>query len=425
MHPSERGWSAGPNGAPVDSRAAVGRATVGPPLLPGPPDPSGPPLPSGPPDPSGPPGRGGRHKRAHGTAYLVTAALGAVLVLAAGAVTAYAARHRDSAPVIAASPPVARPSASAPEPVPATAFEPYVDVGYYPPFDLAGSVRKTGINRYVLGFVVADGGCTPSWDGDLPIDDDEVVARVEKFRAAGGDVRISFGGATGDELAAVCPDATTLADAYQRVIDLYSATMIDFDVEGNELGDTPGHVRRGEAIAILQKAAAAKGAKLDVSMTLPVNPTGFTASPIRILTAAAQASARIDAVNVMAMDYGRWAAPEPEGMMGTYATRAMTNAVATIQQVFGLSRQEAWKRIAVTPLIGVNSPATEVFSLDDAVKVGAFAREKGAAFVSMWSVTRDRPCPTGVEADADSDDCAGNAPTPFAFTRAFLGTDTG
>ncbi|GAA0270192.1 chitinase [Cryptosporangium japonicum] len=347
--------------------------------------------------------------------------MGAVAVLVVGTFTAYRqlTEPGDATP---ASTPVAAASPSAsPLPVPETPFEPYIDVGYYPPFDLVGSM-KAGLSRYILGFVVAKDGCNPSWDGDLAIDDDEVIQRVKDFRAAGGDIRISFGGAAGDELAAVCSSVPALAEAYQRVIDLYSATAVDFDVEGNELGDTPGHVRRGQAIAVLQKNAAAAGKKLDVSLTLPVNPSGFTASPIRILTAAATANARIDAVNVMAMDYGRWAAPEPEGMMGTYATQAMTNAVGTIRDVFGLSEAEAWKRIAVTPLIGVNSPATEVFSLEDAAKVGAFAREKGAAFFSMWAITRDRPCPTGVEADAESDACAGNAPNPFAFTKAFLGT---
>ncbi|EXG79472.1 chitinase [Cryptosporangium arvum] len=368
-----------------------------------------------------PPGRGGRHRRVSDLPYRITAALGAALVLAAGGITAYGATHRPADTTVTASRPLAATSEPrAPLPVPETPFEPYVDMGYYPPYDLAGSVEKAGISRYILGFVVAKDGCTPSWDGDVAIDDAEMIQRVEDFRAAGGDIRISFGGAAGDELAAVCASVPALADAYQRVIDLYSATAVDFDVEGNELGDTPGHDRRGQAIAVLQKNAAAAGKNLDVSLTLPVNPSGFTASPIRILTAAAKANARIDAVNVMAMDYGRWAAPEPEGMMGTYATQAMTNAVGTLQEVFGLSEAEAWKRIAVTPLIGVNSPATEVFSLEDAAKVGAFAREKGAAFFSMWAITRDRPCPTGVEADAESDACAGNAPDPFAFTKAFL-----
>lgn len=368
-------------------------------------------------------GRGGRHRRRSDLPYRITAGLGALTLLAAGAIAAFASSERPTGTATATRPLAAASASPSPLPVPETPFEPYVDMGYYPPFDLAGSIHTAGISRYILGFVVATGGCTPSWDGDTPIDDEEIVQRIKDFRAAGGEVRISFGGATGAELAAVCPSVPALADAYQRVIDLYGATAIDFDVEGDELGDTPGHVRRGQAIAILHRNAEAAGRKLDVSMTLPVNPNGFTASPVRILTAAATAHARIDAVNIMAMDYGRWAAPEPEGMMGTYATQAMTSAVGTLRQVFGWSEEDAWRRIAVTPLIGVNSPATEVFSLADAAALGAFAREKHAAFVSMWAITRDRPCPTGVVADADSDACAGNAPTPFAFTEAFLGPE--
>jgi hypothetical protein len=302
-----------------------------------------------------------------------------------------------------------------------TGFAPYVDVTYDPAVDLAGTLRTAGVKQFILGFVVAGGGCSPTWGGDVPIDDEEIRDRVRGYRAAGGKFSISFGGADGDELAKVCTSVTDLVAAYQHVIDTYSATSIDFDIEGDELGDNAGHTRRGQAIAILERNAAAAGRRLDVAMTLPVNPGGFTASPVRILNAVAEAHATVSVVNVMAMDFGSWAAPNPQGRMGTFAIQAITNAHATVRRIFGLSSAQAWRRMAVTPLIGVNSPATEVFTVRDAAKVMAFARTKNAAFVSMWAITRDRPCPAGVTADAEADTCAGNAPSQFAFTRAFLG----
>jgi hypothetical protein len=315
---------------------------------------------------------------------------------------------------------------SSPSPKPkrvhlSTAYEPYVDMQYTPTFDLAGSVRTAGVHQYILGFVTSQDGCTPAWGGSTPIDDAAMVSRVKAFRAAGGSPRISFGGATGSELGSVCTSASDLAAAYQQVIDVYSLTKIDFDIEGDELGDSAADTRRAEAIAILEKNASAAGRSLNVSLTLPVNPSGFTATPIAMLTAAANAGASIDAVNVMAMDYGNWAAPDPAGRMGTYAINAVTAAQAKVKSIFGLSSAEAWSRMAVTPLIGVGSPSAEVFTVSDAAKVSAFASSKGLAFVSMWAITRDRPCPSGTVATADSDACAGNASSKYAFSRAFLG----
>lgn len=303
---------------------------------------------------------------------------------------------------------------------PDIAFAPYVDLQYSPAFDLAGSVRAAGIRQYILAFVVAGEGCTPTWGGTTPITDATTVARVRAFRAAGGDARISFGGAVGSELASVCESADALAEAYQSVIDTYSVTKVDFDIEGDKLGDLTVDTRRSQAIAILEESAATAGKTLNVSVTLPVNPTGFTATPIQVLTAAATNNATVHIVNVMAMDYGAWAAPNPAGKMGTYAIQAITSAQAQVKSAFGLSSAQAWRRMAVTPLIGVNSPATEVFTVSDAAKLAAFAGTKHAAFVSMWAVTRDQPCPAGVTANAESDTCAGNAPSKFAFSRAFL-----
>jgi hypothetical protein len=43
---------------------------------------------------------------------------------------------------------------------------------------------------------------------------------------------------------------------------------------------------------------------LQVSFTLPVQPTGLTQDGVNILTGAISAGVQVAAVNVMAMDYG-------------------------------------------------------------------------------------------------------------------------
>ncbi|MFI5952482.1 cellulose binding domain-containing protein [Cryptosporangium sp. NPDC051539] len=319
--------------------------------------------------------------------------------------------------------PASSPAAPPPPPSPRAdgpAFAPYVDVLLHPPFDLAGSAQNTGVRRYTLGFLVAADGCNPSWGGVVPVGDPGLDGRIREFRAAGGDVRIAFGGANGPELATVCPDAASLAAAYQRAVDAYSATSVDFDVEGGALADTTANDKRAGAIAILRETAAARGTSLDVSVTLPALPQGLTQSGVDLLAGAADAGIGFDAVNLMAMDYGDAAAPGPDGRMGRFAIDAVTAAQAQVRSVFGLSDDDAWRLLAVTPMIGVNDVPGEVFTLSDARDVAAFAREKKLAWYAMWSATRDFPCADGPK-DTAGPSCSSVAQSPYAFTRAFLG----
>lgn len=300
-----------------------------------------------------------------------------------------------------------------------TEFAPYVDLLQDPAIDLQ-SVRSAGIKHLNLAFIVAGDGCTATWGGSVALDDATIKSRVAAYRTAGGTVRISFGGESGTELAAACSSADELAAAYQSVIDAFSATKVDFDVEGGVLSDTDANDRRSQAIAILQETASAAGKSLDVSVTLPVDPNGLTSAGVSLLNSAATNGATINAVNVMAMDFGESAAPDPDGKMGYYAIQSMKSTQKQVKSVFGLSDSGAWSRVAVTTLIGVNDPSTEVFTESDARQLTAFARSVGAAWVSMWQVGRDQRCSDGTEADANSDACAGSSDGKYDFARAFL-----
>ena len=153
---------------------------------------------------------------------------------------------------------------------------------------------------YNLAFLTDGGGCTPKWGGVTDLTSDGVAAQIGALRAKGGDVRVSFGGASGSELATACSSADALAAAYGKVVDTYDLTKVDFDVEGGALPNTAANTRRAQAIAKLQ--ALRPG--LDVSYTLPVMPEGLTQDGVNLLADARANGVRIDAVNIMAMDYG-------------------------------------------------------------------------------------------------------------------------
>ncbi|MGI8336530.1 cellulose binding domain-containing protein [Actinomadura scrupuli] len=295
-------------------------------------------------------------------------------------------------------------------------FAPYVDTGLFPAFDLTGTAAATGVEQFNLAFVVSGGGCTPTWGGVEELGANAVARQIGALRRAGGDVRVSFGGANGTELAGACSTVGALTAAYQKVVGAFGLTMVDFDVEGAALPDTAANDRRARAVAALQKANPG----LKVSFTLPVLPQGLTQDGVDLLADARDNGVDVDAVNIMAMDYGDWAAPDPAGRMGDFAIDAATATHSQIKGVFKLGDAQAWHRVAVTPMIGVNDTSNEIFTVADARKVAAFAAAKGLAWTSMWSATRDKACPGGAKAFADAT-CSSVVQQPLAFSRALAG----
>ncbi|WP_046775842.1 cellulose binding domain-containing protein [Streptomyces yangpuensis] len=322
--------------------------------------------------------------------------------------TAPTAAPTSAAPTRTASP---SPTATAPAPVGGGArFAPYVDTSLYPAYDLLDTAAQTGVKEFHLAFITSGGGCAPLWGGVTDLASDRVASQIGALRAKGGDVRVSFGGAAGHELALNCATVDELAAAYGKVVDHYKLTKVDFDIEGAALPDTAANARRSQAIAKLQKSHPG----LDVAFTLPVMPEGLTQPGVALLADAKKNGVRVDAVNIMAMDYG----PAYSGDMGQYAIQAATATQAQIKGVLGLSDAAAWKAVAVTPMIGVNDVTSEIFTVADATQLVEFAASKGIGRLAMWSSTRDKQCAAGAVNHADAT-CSSILQQPLAFTRAF------
>ncbi|MET9639144.1 cellulose binding domain-containing protein [Streptomyces virginiae] len=322
--------------------------------------------------------------------------------------TAPTASATSAAPTRTASP---SPTATTPAPTGGGArFAPYVDTSLYPAYDLLDTAAQTGVKEFHLAFITSGGSCAPLWGGVTDLANDKVAAQIGALRAKGGDVRVSFGGAAGHELALNCSTVDDLAAAYGKVVDQYRLTKVDFDIEGAALPDTAANARRAQAIAKLQKSHPG----LDVAFTLPVMPEGLTQPGVALLADARKNGVRVDAVNIMAMDYG----PAYSGDMGQYAIQAATATQAQIKGVLGLSEAAAWKAVAVTPMIGVNDVTSEVFTVADATQLVEFAAAKGIGRLAMWSSTRDKQCAAGAVNHADAT-CSSILQQPLAFTRAF------
>jgi len=325
--------------------------------------------------------------------------------------------------------PSAAPQPAPPAPAPTwpwRTFAPYIDATGWPPYDLVGAAESQGLRHFSLGFVVADPdiGCSGSWGGYYPADGGWLGSEINALRALGGDVVISFGGAAGTELAQACSDVAELQAAYQAVIDAYGLTHVDFDIEGHALAQPASVALRSQAIAGLQAAAAAAERELHVSFTLPVLPSGLTLDGVALLQSALDAGVEIGLVNVMAMDYGGSAAPNPQGQMGAYAIKSASSTKAQIEALYagaGIPRTQAelWHLVGVTPMIGVNDVVSEIFELSDAQELLAFAQANDLGLLSMWSANRDFPCPGGPQPQPLNDCNSIDAPA-FAFSQTFL-----
>ncbi|WSB69896.1 chitinase [Streptomyces decoyicus] len=309
--------------------------------------------------------------------------------------------------------PSAPPTPSATPSAEPAAFSPYVDTLLKPSYDLLKGAEQTGVKEYNLAFVSPGGGCEPKWGGRQALDANPVARQVTALRAKGGDVRVSFGGQSGNELARVCGSVPKLVNAYRKVIDAYDLTKVDFDIEGPALTDTKANSLRARAIARLQR----QHKDLDVSVTLPVLPSGLNRHAVAVLENAKKNGARISGVNIMAMDYGTYY----DGDMGKYAIAAATATHKQVKSALGIrSEAQAWKAVSVTPMIGVNDVKAEVFRPDDAAELKRFAEKKGLGRLSMWSVTRDKACPGGAKPTAMAT-CSSIGKSANEFVRAFTG----
>lgn len=292
---------------------------------------------------------------------------------------------------------------NAPVRMPERIVAPYIDVARLPN-DLAEIHRESGLRYFTLAFVNAGADCTPVWPGTLPVSDDQFWTKnIRKLRRQGGDVIIAFGGYDGTELAQVCTDAATLAAAYAQVLKKYKPIALDFDIEHLAIDDQPSIDRRSQALRLL----AERNPGVHINLTLPATPAGLTEKSMNVLASAIAAGARIDLVNLMTMDYGRFAETK---QMGDNAIAAAQAATAQLQQL-GMH-----VRLGITPMLGVNDVEGETFTLVDAAALTTFAQQNtNVTLLAYWSIGRDN----GSCSAQLSPLCSGVEQTKWQFARIF------
>ncbi|MCW2914288.1 MAG: uncharacterized protein JWN52_2356 [Actinomycetia bacterium] len=292
-------------------------------------------------------------------------------------------------------------------PPPGSGFSaPYVDMGAWPTPSLTAMSAASGLKSFTLAFITAS-GCKAMWFNAYDPRQAWAKDQIDAIRAAGGDVKISFGGASGVELAQACTDVTSLYNEYNAVVNAYALQHIDLDIEGAAVADPVSVTRRSQALARLQQTHP----DLKVSLTLPVLPTGLDNNGFATLKAAHDAGVNLDVVNVMAMDYNQ--------SSGDYGDKALQAAQSTFDQIKSLwpSKTDAqlWRMVGVTPMLGQNDDGG-IYNQDDARQLVTYAKGKHLGVLAFWEMTRDRNACTGPLYN-----CTNVPQSPYEFSKIFAG----
>jgi hypothetical protein len=284
---------------------------------------------------------------------------------------------------------------------------PYVDMGLLSngTTTLAQLGSSGNLKSFSLAFVTS-AGCKASWFNAFDPRQKQFADQIAAVRAAGGDVKVSFGGATGIELAQACTSVAALQAEYQAVVSAYGLKYIDLDIEGAAVADPTTIARRSTALAALQKANPG----LKISLTLPVLPEGLTADGLNVVKSAKDAGVNLDLVNIMAMDYGRSGQD-----YGDLAIQAVKSTKDQIKSIYGNSDAAAFKMVGVTPMLGQNDDGGK-FTQSDAKDLVAFANANHLGFVSFWELNRDKNACSGALFQ-----CTNVSQAPFEFSKIFAG----
>ncbi|MFJ4767721.1 cellulose binding domain-containing protein [Streptomyces uncialis] len=279
---------------------------------------------------------------------------------------------------------------------------PYVDMGAWPTPSLPTLASESGLKNFSLGFITAT-TCKAMWFNHFDPRTGWAGEDIAALRAAGGEVKVSFGGAGGREPAQTCDSVDALFAEYDAVVTQYDLKYVDFDIEGSATADPVSIARRSAALARLQQAHPG----LRISLTLPVTPDGLTATGLSVVASARDAGVELDIVNIMTMDYF---------MVIDYGDAALRAAEATVAQLRSLypagDDARLWGMLGVTPMLGENDDH-QIYDQADTRQLVAFARSRGLGMISYWDVTRDRNACTGGHLSL----CTNIPQSPYEFSR--------
>ncbi len=281
---------------------------------------------------------------------------------------------------------------------------PFVDYTAWPTPQIAEYSSASGVDAYFLGFLVAKpggdkqiywGGQSVMVDSNIPDESfsgnatisDYGKKDIRLFRNMGGEVILSFGGASNVPVEEEETDITKIVALYSAIIKNYGIRHIDFDFEGAFIHNQEAQDRHVAAMAqLLQQFFY-----VQISYTLPVDGApgsleGFNEGGVNLLKKLADNGIQPSLINGMLMEFGQSSSPDAfqccvSGLNG------MHKQIASVFTDW--SSNKIWRRMGACPMFGRHLNG-KIFTLDDQYKLAAFASEKNLGCLSGWDATRDR-----------------------------------
>jgi chitinase len=285
----------------------------------------------------------------------------------------------------------------------------YESAPYYSTLDSSGPdlgqvMAATGQKAFEMAFILAGGGCTPSWDGTDPVSSDTQVGSViNEVRNDGGDVIVSAGGYNGTKLGQVCGSASATAAAYQQVVTKYGLHAMDFDLEEPEIESSSAIASELGAAQILQQ----NNPGMFVSVTMPSTPTGANYFGGLLLDEAKSLGFTPNDYTIMPFDGGF------NG--GSSQVTALQDFHSQLMSTFGWSSAQAYAREGFSGMNG-RSDSGEYFYQSDFQTVLSFVQNNGLSRFTFWSVNRDRQCNPPDNNGSTSSECSSVTQNSWDFT---------
>lgn len=274
---------------------------------------------------------------------------------------------------------------------PAHLAAPYLQISSSTSGQMATDVGETGLKYYTLAFLTSKSGCTLNWEAG-----NEAMRafkpEVKSLQKAGGNVIISFGGASSTELAETCTSVANLEKAYASVLSAYpGVTRLDFDIEQPAINNSKANSRRNQALAKLEKSYPS----VSIDYTLQVSPSGLPSSPeLSIIKQAKSDGVKINEVNIMAQYFGSGDDLAPAESAATHTEQQLAKLYPT------LSSAHLWDMIGITTMASAsyNTNGDESFTTSDATSLESWAAgaSNHVQELAFWEIA-EYDAPTGYQ----------------------------
>ncbi len=274
-------------------------------------------------------------------------------------------------------------------------ISPYVDSTLYPITKLSEIYKKTNLKNYTLWFITSNKWkCEANWGWYYNIDkwpsswsnwkEEFLYNEIKYIKNKWWNLTISFWWQAWKPLFSVCNNVDSLTKEYIKVIEKLQIYNIDFDIEWNSINDS----KKIDNLIYAIKNIKNKYPKLKLRFTLPVMPKWLSDTVLKnIIDKLKQNWLNNVVINIMTMDYGN----QYNKDMADYAIQAVENTNKQLKNIFW-NNSNYYNKIWITPMIWLNDIKNEIFTLNDAIKIKNFSKNKNIALLSYWSINRDHKC---------------------------------